>query len=419
MSKSSTITGIDIGSAHIRTVIANSLKGEDTLRIVGVGVVSSNGIRRGTIIDSDEVAKAVNESVGIAERMAGEEIRKAVIGLGGTEISLQDSKGVVAIGRADGEVTEDDVNRVIGEAQNVSLPMNKDILHIIPKRYRLDDQTDIKDPLGMRGVRLEVEALVVEINAASIKNLNRSLNQAGVDVSDIALEPLASAKSVLSRKQKELGVVLINIGGGTTSIAVFEEGEILHTAVLPVGAGHITNDIAIGLRISIEAAEKIKLEYGTCISNEVGKKEEIEISKFDSQEEGTISRNHVAEIIEARSIEIFEMVQEELKKIGKAGLLPAGAVIVGGGAKMPGIIELGKDILKLPTQVGYPLGFTGIMDKVDDPSFATAAGLLLWGRDNNGSASGNASGIRVLDSGYAAMNGAFGKVRGWMEKFLP
>jgi len=419
MSRNNTIAGIDVGSSFIRTVIAQEVRDEENLRIVGVGIVPSSGIRRGTIIDIEEAAKAINESVVIAERMAGNEIRKAYVSIGGTEISLENSKGVVAIGRADGEVSEDDVNRVITESQAIPLPMNKDILHIIPKKYRLDDQDNIKNPLGMRGVRLEVETLVVESSAAHIKNLTKSLYQAGIEIEDIALEPLASAKSILTKKQKELGVVLVNIGGGTTSLAVFEEGEILHTAILPVGAGHITNDIAIGLRTSIEVAEKVKLEYGTALCREVNHKEEIDISRFDSQEEGYVSRYHVTEIIEARMVEILEMVQEELKKIGKAGLLPAGAVLVGGGAKLPFVNELAKEILRLPIQVGFPNGFTGVLDKVDDPSFATASGLLLWSREHSSNGAAMASGDAILGpiikkTGYAA-----GKVRGWIGRFLP
>ncbi|HAV10963.1 MAG TPA: cell division protein FtsA [Candidatus Moranbacteria bacterium] len=420
MSRNNVIAGIDIGSSSVRTVIAQEMRGEESLRIVGVGIVSSSGIRRGAIIDIDEAAKAINESVALAERMSGSEIRKAFVSIGGNDISLENSKGVVAIGRADGEVGEDDINRVITEAQAIPLPMNKDILHIIPKKYRLDDQDNIKNPLGMRGVRLEVEALVVESSAAHVKNLTKSLYQAGVEIEDIALEPLASAKSILTKKQKELGVVLVNIGGGTTSLAVFEEGEILHTAILPVGAGHITNDIAIGLRTSIEVAERIKLEYGTALSREVNHKEEIDISRFDSQEEGYVSRYHVSEIIEARMGEILEMVQNELKKIGKAGLLPAGAVLVGGGAKLPAVNELAKEILKLPIQTGFPNGFTGVLDKVDDPSFATAAGLLLWSRDHYmGGNSAMGGGDNVLGPIFEGAGHTVEKVRGWIGKFLP
>lgn len=419
MFKGNIITGIDIGSSFVRTVIAQEMNKDENLRIIGVGVVPSSGVRRGVIIDVEEVAKSLNESVAIAERMAGCDVGKICVSIGGTEVSLQMSKGVVAVGRADGGGIEDDINRVITEAQAIQLPMNKDIIHVIPKKYRLDDSDNITNPLGMRGVRLEVEALIVQSSAAHVKNLNKCFYQAGLEIKDIALEPLASEKSVLTKKQKELGVVLVNIGGGTTSLVVFEEGEIIHTTVLPVGAGHITNDIAIGLRTSVEIAEKIKLEYGSAISRDINVKEEIDISNFDSREEGLISRHHIAEIIEARLSEIFEMVYKELKNIGKAGLLPAGVVLVGGGAKLPRIIELAKDVLRLPVQIGFPSGFNGIMDKVDDPSFTTVAGLLLWGKEDMGTTADNLSGKKMINKISKGTEYTVDKVRAWASKFLP
>lgn len=420
MHKENIIAGIDIGSSNIKAVIAEQIRGEENPRIIGVAVNPSFGIRRGTIIDADEVAKIISQTVNYAQRMAGVEVSRAIINIGGADISFQDSKGVVAVGKADGEVMEDDISRVINEAQLIPLQMNREIIHIIPKKFRLDDQDNIKDPLGMRGVRLEVSALVIESSSSQIKNITKCAYQAGIEIDDIVLEPLAASKTILTKKQKELGVVLVNIGGGTTSLAVYEEGEMLHTAIIPVGAGHITNDIAIGLRTSIEVAEKIKLEYGCASSVDVSKKDGIDLANFDSQEEGVVSRYHVAEIIEARMEEIFDLVLKELKNIGKAGLLPAGAVLVGGGAKMPQIVELAKDKLKLPIQIGFPLGFGGILDKIDDPSFATAAGLLLWGKDQEYSQSvkkdtdSRKIGALINNTGQLV-----DKAKGWMGKFLP
>ena len=271
----------------------------------------------------------------------------------------------------------------------------------------------------MKGVRLEVDALVIESSSSHVKNISKGSYQANIEIDDLVLEPLAGARAVLSKKQKELGVVLINIGGGTTSMAVYEEGDLIHTVILPIGAGHITNDIAIGLRTSIDVAEKIKLEYGSALSRDVNKKEGIDLSQIDSQEEGVVSRHHVAEIIEARSEEIFSLVQKELKLIGKAGLLPSGAVLIGGGAKMTHIVELAKEVLGLPTQIGFPQGFGGILDKVDDPSFATVAGLILWGQQQasiapEGFMAGKAKDIILKGTGDSVE-----KMRGWMKKFLP
>ena len=256
----SIVVGIDIGSTNVRTVIVEHVKGEENPRVIGVGNVPSFGVRRGVIIDIEDVIKTVNGSVEKAEHMAGVQVKNAILNIGGSDIGFQSSKGVIAIGRADGEVIEDDINRVISEAQIISLPMNREIVHVLAKKYRLDDQDNIKDPLGMKGVRLEVDALIIESSSVHVKNISKCAYQSNIEIDDLVLEPLASAKAVLSKKQKELGVVLIDIGGGTTSIAVYEEGDLVHTAIIPVGAGHITNDIAIGLRTSIDVAEKIKLE---------------------------------------------------------------------------------------------------------------------------------------------------------------
>jgi len=419
MGKNNIIVGIDIGSANIRTVIAQDLPELEYPRVIGVGVVPSFGIRRGVIVDTDEVTKLINESVEKAERMAGVTIKEAIVSIGGTEISFQGAKGVIAVGKADGEVTEDDINRVIADAQNVALPLNKEIIHIIPKAYRLDDQQNIKDPIGMKGVRLEVDALVIEGSTSHVRNLTKCINQAGIEITELVLEPLAAAKSVLNKKQRENGVALVNLGGGTTSIAVFEETDLLHVAVLPIGAGHVTNDIAIGLRTSVEVAEKIKLEYGSAISKEIGKKEEIDLSKIDSQELGFISRHHVAEIMEARLEEIFALVAKELKSIGKDGLLPSGVVIAGGGSKIPQIVELTKGIVSLPTQLGFPVNLGGMMDKVDDPSFATVAGLILWEKEQRQHAGGGFGGGKIIGNFSSGAEDTVKKMRKWVEKFLP
>jgi cell division protein FtsA len=419
MSKESVVVGIDIGSSNIRSVIAQQVRDEQFPRIIGVGSATSFGIRRGSIIDVEEAAKVINEVVEQAERMAGVPVKRAVINIGGCDIGFQNSKGVIAIGRADGEVTGDDLNRVIAESQVIPLPMNKEIVHVLPRKYRLDDLDNIKDPIGMKGVRLELDALIIESSATQVKNLSKCAYQAGIEIDDIVLEPLAAAESVLGKKQKELGVVLINIGGGTTSLAVYEEGELLHVAILPVGAGHITNDIAIGLRTSVEVAEKIKLEYGSAISHDVNKKEGIDLSQFDSNESDVVSRHHVAEIINARLEEMFQLIQNELKKIGKAGLLPSGAVLVGGGAKMAHISELAKEILGLPVQIGFPQGLGGILDKVDDPTYATVSGLVLWHCDQNQDyPTGN--GRLKMPGGFSKGAGeAVDKMKGWLGKFLP
>lgn len=418
MAKESVLVGIDIGSSNIRTIITQNTHNEAP-RVIGVGVVPAFGIRRGVIVDNEEVMKGITDSVEKSERMAGIKVRKAIISIGGAEINFQSAKGVVAVGKADGEVTENDIQRAIGEVQATTLPLNREIVHIVPQGYRLDDQENIKDPIGMKGVRLEMSALLIEGSSANIKNIIKNVEQLDIEVEDIVLEPLAAGKAVLGKKQMELGAVLINIGGGTTSLAVYEESELLHTAILPIGAGHITNDIAIGLRTSIEVAEKVKLEYGSALPEEVNKKEEIDLSQIDSQEEGTVSRYHVAEIIEARLEEIFKLVNKELQSIKRAGLLPAGAVLTGGGAKLPYVVDVSKKILGLPTQLGFPSKLGGMMNEVDDPSFATAVGLILWAREQEIFSKGGLAGVGVIDNISRNAEYTVDKIRKWLGRFLP
>lgn len=420
MSKGDIIVGIDVGSSNIRTVIAQFFPEEETPRIIGVGVAPSAGLRRGVIVDLDEAVKSINESVEKAERNAGVAVKQATVSLGGNHIVSQDSKGVVAIGRADGEVEEDDIVRVINAAQAISVPANKEIVHIIPRGYSLDDQKNIKDPLGMNGVRLEVDAMIIEGSTPFIKNLTKCVEQAGIEVDGFALAPLAGARATLSRRQKELGVVLVDIGGGTTSLAVFEENDLVHTAILPIGGIHITNDLAIGLRTSIDVAEKIKLEYGNALPREISKKEDIDLGELDQNEEGVVSRYHVAEIIEARLEEIFLLVNKELKAIGRERLLPAGVVLVGGTSKLPGVVDLAKDILGLPAQAGFPIPLGGLVDKVDDPSFVTSVGLILWGNEK-GYSNRRGGGLRGKLVGNIAHNvgGTVDNMKKWFEKFLP
>jgi len=421
MSKGDIIVGIDVGSSKVRTVIIQVFPDEELPRIIGVGASQSVGLRKGVITDLEEAMRSISESVGQAERSAGVSVDKAIVSIGGNHITSQNSKGVIAVGRADGEVEEEDIERVINAAQAISVPPNKEIIHIIPKNYSLDDQKSIKDPLGMNGVRLEVDAMIIEGSTPFLKNLRKCFEQLKIDVDDFILAPLAAAKATLTKRQKELGVVLVDIGGGTTSLAVYEENELLEICVLPVGGNHVTNDVAIGLRTSIDIAEKVKIEYGSALSRDIGKKEEINLAEIDKSEEGLVSRNHVAEIIEARLEEIFNMVNKELKTIGKDKLLPAGAVLVGGTAKLPGAVDLAKDILGLPAQTGFPLPLGGLVDKVDEPSFATVIGLVLWGFENSiGSRKGGSLlKNKVISSLSSSVGGSMGSIRRWVGKFLP
>ncbi|OIP59177.1 MAG: cell division protein FtsA [Candidatus Moranbacteria bacterium CG_4_9_14_3_um_filter_45_14] len=420
MSRGHYFVGLDIGSAEIRAVIAQEISSEEPLRIIGVGITPSFGMRRGVVADMDSVAKACNNALEQAERMAGHPAESLVVSVGGTEILCQDALGVVAVGRADGEVVEDDIARVLEEVQaRLTMPLNREIIHVIPKDFRLDDQKNIKNPVGMRGVRLEMNAIIISGSTSHLKSISHSLEQAGATAESFVVEPLASAEAVLSDKQKELGTVLINIGGSTTSLVVFEDGDLFHLAVLPVGSGHITNDIAIGLRTTIEVAEAVKLQFGSTLPEEISKKDEIDLSVFDSQEDVFVSRRHVAEIIEARFEEILSFVNGELKNIGREGLLPGGAVLSGGGALLPGAVELAKKLLRLPVQIGYPKPLGGILDQVDTPQFTTAVGLLLLAQTNSSHKNPFSTPSKIMGIIPESVYTVIKKIKRWLKQFLP
>lgn len=418
MGKTENLLGIDIGSSGVRAVMAQEVRDEDTLRVLGAVSLPSEGMRRGSVVDADAVAKTVAKAVEHVERMAG--VSHDIVGFSvcGTDIFCQKTIGVIAVGRSDGEVTEGDVDRAIEEVESRVMPMtNREVLHVVPTSYRLDDQTGIKDPVGMRGVRLEAEAFVIGTSMRQMKGLARIAEMVSLSPSMYAVEPILSAEAVLYPKQKELGAVLIDIGGSVTSVVVFEEGELVHLATLPVGASHVTNDIAIGLRTSVDTAEEVKLRYGTATSSEVPKREEIDLSELDSHETEPASRYHVAEIIEARMEEIFRLVDEELKRAGREGMLPAGAVLVGGGSLLPGVTDLAKRILRLPVQVGDPKALGGLRDRVDGPDFASAVGLLLMlrGKASQGGFPAFPGNMKLPDW----VEGFGDKVKGFLRKFLP
>ncbi len=416
MPREQIFVGLDIGSSTIRVVVGKQESELGTPSIIGVGEAPSQGIRRGVIVDIDEAVSSITEALEKAERMTGLTIDHAVVSVGGAQITAQESHGVIAVARADGEITENDVVRVVDASQAISIPANREILHVIPKNFTVDGQAGIKDPVGMSGIRLEVDSQIVQASVPFIKNLTKCILQAGLEIDDLVLAPLAASQAALTKKQKELGVVLIDLGGGTTGIVVFEEGDLTASTVLPVGSMHITNDLAIGLRSSVDTAEKVKLQYGQAEAREVKKDTDIDLSKIDRQEEGKVGTKHVAEIIEARMEEIFDLVNRELKRINKDGQLPAGAVLTGGGAKLPGVIELAKKQLRLPVALGQPGSVTTVIDRVDDPSYATAVGLVLWGQEfllGSTTRTVNKFAKRVLE--HDTVN----KMRKWFKSFLP
>ena len=379
--KENIIIGLDIGSANIRVVVGQ-IGGETRgqIQIIGAAEHPSEGVNKGAISSIDDAVSSISACLEKVERMTGLPCEHAFVGVSGNHVISQLSHGVIAVAKADGEVRENDVERVLEAAQAITAPPNYEILHVIPRNFIVDNQQGIKDPVGMTGVRLEVDAQIIQGLSSQIKNLTKCIYRTGVDIDDLVFSILATAEAVLTKKQKELGVAILNIGGTTSTLAVFEEGDILATNTLPIGAAHITSDIAIGLRTSLEIAEQVKLEYGTALPQNIRSREEIHLNEFSENEEGAVLRKHLAEIIEARVEEIFKMVDKELKKIERSGKLPAGVILTGGGAKLPGLVEVAKREFRLPATISAPREVVSAIDKIYDPTFSTAVGLAIWGQ---------------------------------------
>lgn len=416
MSRSDIITGLDVGTNTVRLIVGQMVddgSGESSnLHVIGVAETPSQGISKGVVTSIEDAVTCLTSCLEKGERMAGVPLEQAYVSISGAHIISQPSKGVIAVSKANGEINDDDLERVIEAAQAVATPPNYEILHVIPRTYTVDNQTNIKDPVGMTGVRLEVDAQIIQGLSSQIKNLTKSVYRTGLDIEDLVFGALAASESTLDKQQKELGVALVNIGGATTSLVVIEEGDVIHTAVIPVGAGHVTSDIAIGLRTSIEVAEQVKIQYGNALPETIDKKEMIDLGEFQDGDADMVSRKHVAEIIEARIEEIFKLVNKELKKINRSGLLPAGVVLTGGGARLAGIVEVAKKEFRLPASIGIPRELTTAIEKVNDPQFSVAVGLLIWGsqmQETGGRRLPNLSNLGAWKD----------KVKGWVKSLIP
>jgi len=403
------LASLDIGSFKIRTVVAVVEDRTQAPNIIGVGISPSLGMRKGQVIDIEETIHNIISSVEDAERMSGVPINHVFVGMSGTHIESFSSRGVIAISGP--EITIEDIARVLEAAQAVSIPANRRILHMQPKSYTVDEQRGIKNPVGMSGIRLEVDAHIITGQVQHMKNIEKCVDQAGVDIDAIVPATIAVSEAVLTKRQKELGVVTIDVGAGCTSVAVFEDGTILHSMSLPVGGETITNDVAIGLRTSIDTAERIKIEYGSVFPDEINEREMIDLSSVSKIDTQTVSKKYLAEIMQARYFELFSMVKEALKQIGRDGMLPAGAVLTGGAVKAPGALDLAREVLGLPVQMGFPVDIGGVIEKVDDPAYATALGTLVWGARE---------GDRLYGGGKLLnVKRAYGTVRSWVRNLLP
>lgn len=372
------LVGVDVGTTKICVLVAEFDR-DGKLNILGIGVNPSRGLRRGVVVNIDETVSSIATALDRAERLSGQKITTAYVGVAGSHIESLNSKGVVAISPSSRDIVQNDINRAIEAAQAISVPSSREIIHVIPRSYVVDGQEGVKNPIGMSGFRLEVETHIVTGSVTSIQNLIKCVQKARVEIDDLVLEPLASSEAVLTPAERELGVVLADIGGGTTDIALFTDGAIWQTAVLPIGGNLITSDIAYGLRLPFNVAEELKVTYGHCDHTAIPADDMIELAPFLPGCNDVLPRRVLAEIIQARVEEIFDMLAEHIKQSGYEGLLPSGLVLTGGTAELPGIVELATQHFDLPVRVGVPEGLHGLSDSIARPAFATSVGLLLWG----------------------------------------
>lgn len=413
------IAGLDIGSSAIRLAVGQvvSRGGKDLttdLQILGASSVPSAGVSKGVISSIEDVVSSISACLESAERMVGVPVDNVWVGISGLHIISQNSKGVIAVSKVDNEISDEDVRRAIDASRAIATPLNYEVLHVLPRNFSIDGEGSIKDPVGMTGIRLEVDSQIILGSASQIKNLTKAVYRAGLNIEDLVLGILAAAEAVVTPRQKEIGVLVVNIGVSTTSLVVFEEGEIIHTAILPLGSENVTKDIAIGLRTSMDIAEAVKVEFGGCLPGLVSKREEIDLSVLGGVEQEMIKKQYVDEIIEARVEEILQKIDAELHRIKRSALLPSGVVFTGGGSKLNGLTELAKKQLRLPAVLGYPMNLQSVTDKVNDLSFTTAVGLVKWGSSMQGawSTGGNSGGMKRV--------GAAGtQLKKWIKALIP
>ena len=396
---SNIITALDFGSAQIKCIVAEE-KRNGTLSVISVFKQPSSGLRRGVVVDVLDFTQIMRDIVLDLQKISRRAASNLFVNVNSPEIKSRTSRGVAAVGRADQEIQQDDVDRVIQASRAVKLQPNFMVLHNIIREYFVDEVGDIADPIGMTGNRLEIGTLLVEAFGPQVDTLVKAIKRAGGDVGGLIFNPLSAARAVLTKKQKELGTLMIDFGFGTTSFVVYEEGKVMFAKSLPIGSGHVTNDVAIGLKTSIDVAEKLKSAYGFALAKEVSRRESIKLAELDPLNKQELSQRFLAEIIEVRLAELLELINNELKSLGRAAQLPAGVVVTGGGVKLAGLSELVRQELKLAVQVGYPdLSAFEVLnpthkEMLDDPEFAVACGLALWGKEERRKSLGGALGIK-------------------------
>ena len=415
MADETIVVGIDIGTTKVCTLVAR-VEGEHSFRILGVGIEPSLGIKKGSIVDIQAATQAIGRSIEKAERTSGMEITSALVSLAGSHVSSVNNRGVV--GTSGRMVDQDDVFRALEAAQAVAIPHNREIIHVIQRGFVVDGQEGIRMPVGMHAYRLEVEAHIITAASATVENLRQCIQASGVQVTQFVLNPLASAEVVLSDTERQMGVVVCDIGGGTTDMAIYIDGDIYHTMVLGIGGNHITSDIAHGLRLPISQAEELKKQYGYAVQNEIPENDYFSTHIFGEEKPVDISRKDLSMIIEARAEEIFDLLMEEIKRSGYDGLLPAGIVLTGGSSQLPGLRTLATNLLNLPVRIARPENLTGLTDQLYNPAYSTSVGLLYWAMMMNETHPVSSGGSH-LGRKRGGSNSLWNTIQSFLKRMLP
>jgi cell division protein FtsA len=413
-----TLAAIDVGSSKICTLVAETTP-ESELRILGVGVTPAQGVKKGMVDNIQQATEAIATSIERAEKSSGSRIVSAHVSIGGNHVQSLNNRGIATIPGKQRPITEEDIDRALEGARNLNLPTNREVLHSIARFFVVDGQEQVTDPVGMFGQRLDMDCHIVTGSVTAIQNLTQCVEGAGVQVEALVFSPLAAAESVLEDEEKEQGVILVDIGGGTTDIAVFMEGAVFHTTVLPVGGYHLTHDLVAGLRAPYSTVEEIKLNHGSCMPSRVDAEEIIDIDSFGGQRTKEVPRRRIAEILQARVEEIIEMIYIDVKRAGFDDMVAAGLVITGGTAAIPGIVELSELVLRMPVRTGVPRRIHGLADSLNSPAYATSVGLLQWAAAE-AAPSGNGRRPNIkLPNVNVNVNGFLGTAGRWLKTLIP
>jgi cell division protein FtsA len=405
------LVAIDVGTSKVVALIGEVTR-DGGLNIIGKGAPTSAGLKKGVVVNIDQTVASIGAAIEQAERLSGYKLESAFVGVGGSHVESQNSRGAVAVSGPRKEVTREDVARATEVARAVTIPANREVLHVLPRGYVVDGQEGVKEPLGMSAIRLEVETHIVHASATAVQNLTKCVQSCGVRIDELVASGLASAEAVLSDTEKDLGVAVADIGAGTTDLVLYLDGSPFHTSVVPIGGTNVTNDVAIGMKSSLQAAEDLKIRHGTCDIGTVAEDEMVTVEAIGAETGRQVARSQLADIIEARMHELYEKINDEIGAAGHGGMLPAGIVLTGGASQLTGAAELGREVLQMPVRVASPAGVGGLVDHLLTPAFSTSIGLLLWG----------AQAVLAGEPGRyesAPAFGAMGRVREWVRNLFP